>query len=121
MSSFRFEGLEIWKVAIRISDKLFDVADMLREMKRFKFAEQLDSAALSISNNIAEGSGFFSDKDFANFLNISRRSLFECANIVAILHLRSQISQEDKRIYFDELDHLSSMITNFRKTLLSGK
>jgi hypothetical protein len=32
-----------------------------------------------------EGSGSFSDKEFANFLNISRRSIFECANIIFAL------------------------------------
>jgi len=121
MSSFRFESLEIWKLAVSISDKLFDVADSLREMKRYKFADQLDSAVLSISNNIAEGSGSFSDKDFANFLNISRRSLFECANIIAILQMRNIISNEEKEQFFTELDKFSRMITNFRKTLLKGK
>jgi len=121
MSSFRFESLEIWRFAIDISDRLFDIADLLIEKKKFKFAEQLDSAALSITNNIAEGSGSFSDKDFANFLNISRRSLFECANIIAILEMRMFISAEKKAVFYEDLDHLSSMITNFRKTLLRGK
>ena len=121
MSKFRFENLEIWKFAINISDKLFDIADMLIEKKKFKFAEQLDSAAMSMTNNIAEGSGSFSDKDFANFLNISRRSIFECANIIAILKKRRFISQEEKDIFYNELDHLSSMVTNFRKTLLRKK
>ena len=77
--------MEIWKDAISISDMLFDYADKAEEKKCFRFAEQLRAATMSISNNIAEGSGSFSDKDFASFLNISRRSVFECANILQIL------------------------------------
>ncbi len=38
MCRFRFENLEIWKFAIEISNKLFDIADMLIERKKFKFA-----------------------------------------------------------------------------------
>ena len=77
MEDFRFEQLDIWKEANIVSDILFDYADKADEKRLYKFAEQLRAAAMSISNNIAEGSGSFSDKDFANFLNISRRSIFE--------------------------------------------
>lgn len=82
MEDFRFEQLDIWKEALLLSESLFDYADKADDKRLFKFAEQLRSATMSISNNIAEGSGSFSDKEFANFLNISRRSVFECANIL---------------------------------------
>lgn len=84
MDSFRFENMEIWKDSISISDMLFDFADKAEDKKCYRFAEQLRAAAMSISNNIAEGSGSFSDRDFASFLNISRRSVFECANILSM-------------------------------------
>jgi four helix bundle protein len=45
----------------------------------------LRAATLSITNNIAEGSGSVSDADFANFLNTARRSVFEVANILILL------------------------------------
>jgi four helix bundle protein len=76
MEDFRFEKLEIWKESIEISDQLFDIADKADEKRNYKIGEQLRSAAMSTSNNIAEGSGSFSDKEFASFLNISRRSVF---------------------------------------------
>ena len=68
MCLFRFEDLEIWRRAIAIGGELCVLADKLDEQKKWKFAEQLRGAALSISNNIAEGSGSASDRDFANFL-----------------------------------------------------
>lgn len=62
---------------------------------------------MSITNNIAEGSCSFSDKDFAHFLNVSRRSIFECANILAILLMMGYIDEEKKSSLFDKLDHLT--------------
>ena len=91
MDEFRFEKLDIWKDAIEVSDLLFDLAEKSDEKRYYKFAEQLRAATMSISNNIAEGSGSFSDKEFASFLNISRRSVFECANILYIFERRKII------------------------------
>jgi four helix bundle protein len=113
----RFEQLNIWKEANKISDILFDYADNADEKRLYKFAEQLRAAAMSISNNIAEGSGSFSDKDFANFLNISRRSVFECANILHIFQRRKIITSEQRLIIYPDLIILSKKITNFRKSL----
>ena len=117
MEDFRFEQLDIWKEANKISDILFNYADKADEKRLYKFGEQLRAAAMSISNNIAEGSGSFSDKDFANFLNISRRSVFECANILHIFQRRKIITSEERINIYPELITLSKKITNFRKSL----
>jgi four helix bundle protein len=117
MDDFRFEKLDIWKESIDISDLLFDYADKADNKKLFKFAEQLRAAGMSISNNIAEGSGSFSDKEFANFLNISRRSVFECANIIYIFERRKIIEGFERQSMYAKLILLSKRITNFRKTL----
>jgi four helix bundle protein len=84
MIKFRFEDLAIWKMSINIANELLDIADNLEEKHLFRFAEQLRAAGMSISNNIAEGSGSVSDKEFSYFLNIARRSTFENANILII-------------------------------------
>ena len=118
MALFRFETLDIWKMAIDINDELFDVADDLEKRKLFRFAEQLRSAGMSISNNISEGSGSYSEKDFANFLKFSRRSVYECANVMVIIEKRKCITEKYKIEMMEKLAHLSKMITNFRKKIL---
>jgi len=117
MEDFRFEKLGIWTDSMNASDILFDIADKADGKKFYKFAEQLRAATMSISNNIAEGSGSFSDKDFANFLNISRRSVFECANILYIFERRKIIESSERKSLYTQLISLSKKITNFRKTL----
>jgi four helix bundle protein len=117
MEDFRFEKLEIWKDSINTSDRLFDIAEKADNKRFYKFAEQLRAATMSISNNIAEGSGSFSDKEFANFLNISRRSVFECANILYIYERRKIIEPLERESMYPKLISLSKKITNFRKLL----
>ncbi len=59
---FRFQDLEIWKMAIEIADELFGIADELEGKRLFRFTDQLRGAGMSMSNNIAEGSGSASKK-----------------------------------------------------------
>lgn len=119
MAKFRFEDLIIWQKAIEIGDRLIDIADDLEMQKKYRFAEQLRGAALSISNNIAEGSGSDSDKDFARFLNIARRSCFEDANMLLVFFRRNLISESVKDELFQMLDEESRQIENFKKRLRS--
>lgn len=118
MAHFRFMDLEIWKEAIELNDQFFDLADELEKAKHFRVAEQLRAASLSISNNIAEGSGSFSDKDFANFLNFARRSVFETVNISFVAFKRKFIDEKQFNQKLYDLDILSRKITNFRKAIL---
>ena len=117
MTKFRFHDLDIWKEAIDIGNLLFDIADKLEEKKLFRFAEQLRGAGMSISNNIAEGSGSSSKKEFHQFLNIARRSTFENANILIVLNKRQVITYDMLEMLLDKLDHLCRKITNFQRSL----
>lgn len=114
---FRFQDLKIWQLAIEIADKLFDIADELDKKRLYRFAEQLRAAGMSMSNNIAEGSGSTSKKEFIQFLNISRRSTFENANILILLQRRNLISQKEMNDLLIDLDILCRQITSFQKSL----
>jgi four helix bundle protein len=117
MGRFRFQDLKIWQLAIEIANELFDVADDLEQKKLYRFADQLRGAGISMSNNIAEGSGSSSKKDFKQFLNIARRSTFENANILILLKKRDLITEKELEKLLDKLDHLCGQITNFQSSL----
>jgi len=116
---FRFENLEIWQRSVDIARKLFKIADSLETKKLYRFADQLRGAGLSMSNNIAEGSGSTSKKEFVQFLNIARRSTFENANMIIIFSKEKLISEDVKDEIIQDLDELCRMITAFSRTLNS--
>ena len=102
-----------------MSGSLFDLADDLDTKRLFRFAEQLRAATLSITNNIAEGSGSLSDLDFANFLNTSRRSVFEVANILLILSQEHRLETPKVDPLLNALEEESRMILAFIRKLKS--
>ncbi len=117
MAKFRFQDLRLWQLSIQIADDLFDIANELEQRKLYRFAEQLRGSGMSMSNNIAEGSGSSSKKEFRQFLNIARRSTFENANILILLQRRKLITKEALDRLLDELDSLCRQITSFQKSL----
>ena len=50
MAKFRFQDLEIWKMAIEVADDLFDIADDLERRKFFRFADQLRGSGMIMTN-----------------------------------------------------------------------
>ena len=117
MAKFRFQDLDIWKVSIEVADELFEIANDLEKRRLYRFAEQLRGAAMSMSNNIAEGSGSTSAKEFRQFLNFTRRSIFENANITIILSRQNMITDETKEQILNKLDHLSRQVYRFSQSL----
>jgi four helix bundle protein len=114
---FRFETLEIWGLAVAYGKRLYKVAEKFPKTETFALADQLKRAAVSISNNIAEGSGG-SNKDFSNFLNISIKSILETVNILHFAQELNYINATIKDEFYKEAETLIRRIRAFRKTLL---
>ena len=72
---------------------------------------QLKSASVSVMNNIAEGFGRFSDKEFIRFLDISQSSAQEVLSMTYVLIDLDYINNE-------EFNELQSKITNTRNLIL---
>ena len=41
MVKFRFQDLEIWRMAIEIADELFDIADKVEKKHFYRFSEYI--------------------------------------------------------------------------------
>jgi four helix bundle protein len=70
----RFEDLEIWQDARQLCNLVFQVTSVEPFVKDYKFRDQIRSAAGSTMDNIAEGYGRGGNREFVNFLSISRGS-----------------------------------------------
>jgi four helix bundle protein len=114
---WRFEDLEIWQAAVDLAVKFHRVAERLDQQRLFRYAEQLRAAGLSLSNNIAEGSGSTHKQEFIQFLNIARRSLFEDASMLLVFEKLALLDAGEADILLSDCDVLSRKITNFSRSL----
>ena len=80
-----FEKLVVWQKSLLYARELVNIADGLHHKYQSSFGDQLRRSALSIPNNIAEGSGRTSSRDRSNFYAVARGSLYESVNILKLL------------------------------------
>ena len=114
---WRFEDLEIWNKAVDLAVKFHRIAERLDSRRLYRYAEQLRAAGLSISNNIAEGSGSVHKQEFIQFLNITRRSLFEDASMLLVFERLGLLESAEVDELLWDCDEESRKITNFSRKL----
>ena len=103
------ENLFIWKEARIVVN---DIYELMKNCKDYAFKDQLQRAAISIMNNIAEGSESGSDAKYINFLNISKSS---CSEVRSMLYLCEDFkicSSEDRIKIQEKTRILSAGISN---------
>lgn len=76
---FPFENLEVWQGARKLVAGVYQCAKCFPKEERFGLTSQLTRAALSVANNLAEGSGRSSLRDQAHFSSQAYGSLMETA------------------------------------------
>src|SRR5205823_13060762 len=72
-----FEDLEVYQVAREFRKAMYRVAKRLPEIEKFALSNQIRRAAVSLTNNIAEGHGRYHYLDQVKFTLQSRGSLEE--------------------------------------------
>lgn len=115
--SFRFEDLRIWQIATDLSNDIFEISKSFPKDASFELTSQIRRAVLSISANIAEGSGSNSNADFRNFLNIAVRSIFELVSHLYIAKSRKYISKDQYKDLYLKLEDLAKQINALKKQL----
>lgn len=82
---FDFEKLEVYKLALEFLSKLFKVYRSLPQEIKYSIGQNLVRAGVSISNNLAEGSGKKFKKEKARFYGTSLDSTRECVSMLNVL------------------------------------
>lgn len=92
------------------ANDVYDLTDLFPSSEKFGLVSQLRRASVSIPSNIAEGAGRFYDKEFIQFLCISRGSLAE---------IETQMEIARRRGYVKSIDSL--LVTTIRiRSMING-
>ena len=110
---FAFEKLQVWQEARSLLVKIYQATNSYPRSEVYGIISQMRRAALSISSNLAEGSGRTSKKDQAHFYQISYSSALELLNQL-ILSLDLEYIKEQQ---YNEVRPLIESITNKTNSL----
>jgi four helix bundle protein len=82
----RFEDLRCWQDARSLEKEIYSIAEKGKLATDFDTRSQLRRAALSVMNNIAEGFGKYSKKEFVRYLDTASNSAsLECVQVFKCL------------------------------------
>ena len=91
---FPFERLEVWQLAVKFADFILGLLESFPTNKHFRLIGQMEAAASSIAQNIAEGKGRQYKKEFIQFLYIAEGSLFEVLTLTEIFKRRNLFDEK---------------------------
>jgi four helix bundle protein len=81
----RFEDLPVWQAAIELAEKVYELTEKEQFKKRYSLRDQIERAAVSVSNNIAEGFERSTTQELLTFLYIARGSAGEVRSMLCLL------------------------------------
>jgi four helix bundle protein len=90
----RFEDLDAWKVARELANLIYVLGRESGFSKDYSFKDQIQRAAVSVMNNIAEGFERGGNKDFAKFLFIARGSVGEVRSMLYLALDQKYVTEE---------------------------
>jgi len=94
----KFEDLPVWQEAARLYNRVLDLLEEPAVPLTPGFRNQLDRAALSVSNNIAEGFERVTTNELNAFLAIARGSAGEVRSMMAVVKDRPKLKPVVRRL-----------------------
>ncbi|MBI3849910.1 MAG: four helix bundle protein [Verrucomicrobia bacterium] len=95
----KFEDLPVWQEAARLYNRVLDLLEEPDVPLTPGFRNQLDRAALSVSNNIAEGFERVTTNELNMFLAIARGSAGEVRSMMAVVKDRPKLKPIVRRLH----------------------
>lgn len=114
MTIKRFEDFLIWQKA---EELVLEIYRVFLSCKDYSFKDQIFRAAVSIMNNIAEGYERGTNKEFRNFLYISKGSCGETRSMLHLAQKLGYISQEVFNHLYQEALDIAKMTSGLIKKL----
>jgi len=113
----RFEDLESWKSARQLVNLVYGMSRHDSFAKDFKLSSQIQSAAVSVMSNIAEGFDRRSDKEFVRFLEIASASATEVQSQLYVALDQDYINPEQFKAVYDHATKTKQLIFGFMRYL----
>lgn len=106
-----FHNYKVWQDAVSFATMLYQVTEKLPWFEKKGLCDQMQRAVVSISSNIAEGSGRPTDADFAHFLDIALGSSNEVETQLIISRNLNYIDMSQFNSLMVKLSEIQKQLT----------
>ena len=110
----RFEDIIAWQKSKELTILIYS---LLRESKDFSFRDQIQRAAVSVMNNIAEGFERKSNNEFKQFLYIAKGSCGEVRSMLYLANELKKITNEELTKSHELSEEIYRVLSGFVKSL----
>ena len=118
MKISRFEDIDAWQEARKLVKMVYRVInDSPKFRKDFRLVNQMQDASVSSMSNIAEGFARRSNKEFIQFLFISKSSAAEVQSQLYVALDQEYITRDDFDKVYNQAEVVSKMDSGFIKYL----
>lgn len=112
-----FEELKVWQDARAFVKSIYNLTDLPKFNNDYGLKDQIQRAAVSIMNNIAEGYERDNNREFIKFLGYSKGSAGEVRSMLYIAYDLKYVTKEEfDSIHIKALD-IIKQLANFIKYL----
>ena len=118
---FVYESLDIWKLAIKYAKIIYEVTERFPKSEVYGLTNQLRRAAVSISANIAEGSGSSSVNDKIHYLDIAVKSALETTSEIQIALQLNYLNESTRNLLYEDAEKIIRKTRSYKKFLKSDK
>lgn len=118
MKIYSFEKLTVWQKSKKLSVFIYKITRTFPKDELFGLVSQIRRCSVSVSSNIAEGSGRHTQKDKARFTEIAYGSALELLNQSIICKELEFVSDEDYQTIRNELEEITLMLDALHKSQL---
>jgi four helix bundle protein len=108
---FKFESVDVWKAAVELYRIVVSSTEGLYRRNRGYLADQIRRAALSISANIAAGTGREGARESKQFFNIAKGSVYEVVSLAYVINRERLFSSEEYAAIYSRCDHIARMLS----------
>jgi four helix bundle protein len=116
-----FRDLVVWQRSIDLAEEVYKVTRRFPREELFGMTSQVRKSTVSISSNIAEGSGRATTKDLLNFLSTARGSLRETESLLILSQRLRFLTQSQLKRAFELIQEIGKMLTSLRRKLKNRK